>query len=74
MFFASSAGVYVRNLPEFVDNYGHFRQVVFLGYLVPKSIACTDFATRTLIFLGRFEAFASGDVRTFLCRPHWSAT
>ena len=40
----------------------------------PKSIACTYFATRTLIFLGRFEAFASGDVRTFLCRPHSSAT
>lgn len=38
-FFASSAGVYVRNLPEFVDNYGHFRHVVFLGYLDPKSIA-----------------------------------
>lgn len=36
---------------------------VFLIYIY-------DFATRTLIFLGRFEAFASGDVRTFLCRPH----
>ena len=44
-FFASSAGVYVRNLPEFVDNYGRFRQVIFLGYLVPKSYVSTSSTT-----------------------------